>query len=181
MAVGNGKLGNIEGIVVVQMFGSQKIQQIAKASSNSSGQASPTPFPKTLLPIQTAINNISSSAPEPKSSVLPAETEMELNYKLSEIPKSQPISTDSTIKPTAGPIKIDSGNNVKNSNLIKTINITFVIYSFIFAAISLLSFFLLNIFEPKRMTAFRALSHVTIFILSLVISSAQALSETFIF
>lgn len=178
VAVGRGKLNSTEGIIVVQMFGSQKTKTPILA------KAAPTPSIPNISPIQNILTTLPVSSPgiveslTPESSVLPAE--IKLKYNIQEIPKNQPLSTDNKVESLTEPIKLAMKSQDK-SNIegpIRTVNSIFIAYSFVFAAITL--FFLFK-FDQKKMIAFQAFSHTAILILALTIPSASKALETLIF
>ena len=155
IAVGRGQINGHNGIVVVQMFGLPSGQTVAVAN------------PSPTVPAQPAL---ALAPPQVSSQVAAAETQSDIT--------PQSVSTDETIKPVKRIIPIASDVGQEINNVISSANSAFMIYSFALAIFTIMSFFLFN--QNRRM-ALKSLVHVNIFLLSVVLSSAEVFVKASIY
>ena len=165
VAVGKGKIDDIEGVIIVQMFGSSR--------PNAGAADKPKQVVKTVEP-EKVIAGIPMTKPVP----LPSELILPSQDSLTP-PAPQHVSTDQSIKTIIKPTIIAPGNEKRITDILRAVNTAFTFYSFIFATLSLFAFFLFN--NRDKHMVLKTLSHINILILSLAISSAEVTIKTIIF
>lgn len=145
IAVGKGTVRGIEGIVIVQMFGRPAISSAQPAKSISTSQ------PSSIAQISDSSKNIPAVAPE---------------FEVA----GQQISTNIEIPSVQQPTVIKYERAEQVSQLIKTTNVVFAIYSFGFALLSLIAFFMHG---KHHHLALKTAIHAGIFLSSVAITTAE--------
>ena len=146
------KIGNREGLLVVQMFGTQNIQ--ADQPSPQVAVSFPVPIPTIPTPILQLALATPSQTPETRG----------------ELTVGNLISTDTSIEPVNNPISVTYTNAKTISTWSKRLNNVFSTYAFVVAMFALLAFYLS---ERNRNSALKTSINFAIFLLAIFLPIYQ--------
>ena len=169
VAVKGVKIGSTTGILVVQMFGSST--QTTKPPARVVAISNPTP---SITPKSSPILITPTVSSQTKGEII---IEPELTTKELEI-NNQRISTDIQIPAVTEPSRVQFQDNENTKKLTEAVNNTFIIYSSIFALLSIIAFFVL---EKNRHMALKMSLHAAIFILAVLVPVAEVTLRALIF
>lgn len=159
VAVGRGTVDGINGIVIVQMFGSRKTTAAVAKTDIETRSPAPLSAPPVLTPIASEIGKV-------EAEMIQISRQAELNEAGSTA--VQEISTDPEIITTdIKPKTVISPNGKKVSAAIRAIKTIFSVYTFVFAAITAAMLFFAA--GKGKYMAPKAIAHANIFVLSLII------------
>ena len=161
IAVGKGTVKGISGIIVVQMFGKQ---------SFSSVQSKPIllPQPTKIVSPATASQNVVSLVEPGLINSPQVKSQLASQLDLAILP--QAVSTDTEIPLVAKPVILNYKKTEQVNQLLSTANIVYMLYSFAFALLSIVAFF---IFGRHQHLAIKSSVHAAIFLFSVVITATN--------
>lgn len=159
VAVGSGKMGQVNGVLIVQMFGSRsKAPAVAAPVKTPAQITTPTPY----VVVQTTLTPTPVVAGQARQAAVKLQ-------QVSSIPQSPPVSE---------PVHIEYEDGQWMKNISDILNSAYIWYAFFVAAMAIMGAVIVERSALSRMIAF---VHVSILILALIIPAFGATLNGIIF